>query len=425
MHALGRSIGRRRTPGLWVWLALACLWAGLIAGPGASPAAAGEAWSLARCLEHAHEHAPEVLMRQKEIASSRLDVADAAVRFHPDVAVRVGYDLGEIGGDEAWVGELLISDILRGYRQIYDDRLAAIQAEISQLNLERTRAWLELKVGQTFLRLLAGLKKVELEERLLSLAREKEAALKILLGRGLRTPVEARQAGLAARALELDLRDLEEENRILGERLKALIGLKPGAEFRIESSGSVSEALAGLVEPERKNLDVALNELERRALAENERILKLEKYPSPMVATGWASGSRYQNDGFFLLVGFRIPLYTAGRQDRRIERQGLKLAQQAIEIERLKRNLDLRRSELESQSARTAERLALARQMVGLAEDQSRLLAEDYSLGRVQIEALLTSRVEQEQRRVEVVEADLDLSLSRWSLRALERVVVE
>ena len=404
---------------------LACLVSVVFLWTAGEARADEEIWSLPRCLAYAKANAPELLAKQKMVAQTKLDVEDADVCFLPDVGVMVGYNMAEVDSDRGFAGQLLVSDIFDGYKKFFEGRLSRIKHEISGLDLERTRAWLDLKVSHIYLDLLAGLKQTAMSRDLLALAEEKEEAVETLTQRGLAGPLEARQARLATLTQRLAVTELEGRNVVLTRQLKALIGLAEESPFAVDQDQSILDAVEEINPESKSNLDVAVADLKVKALDEQRKLLNLQQWPSPVIAAGWSEGTPAQSDGFYLLMGVNIPLFTAGRQQRLIKRQELEISRRQIDIARLKRSIDLRRSELEESISRLKLRLSLFQEAAGLAVDQSRLVATEFAQGRAGLADHVDARMEAKQRELEVLRAELDLSKTQVSRQALAKVVLK
>ncbi len=383
-----------------------------------------EKWTLERCLSHAASNAPEVLKSLQEVQKARLGVDDARVRFLPDVDIQVAYDPFADESNRAFIGQLFVSDILKGYTKFFEGRLAEIQHLISQLNLERTKAWLEFKVTQLYLRLLAGVKGAQLAEELGGLIREQEATIKTLLKQGLTSPLDARRVSLTVSRQELALQERRDENNILARKLKALIGLRPDDRFSIDAGQSLSDVQPAATETDDRQLDLEMAKLKLKALNEQKKLLKYERWPAPVVAAGWSEHSPQWEDGLYAIIGVTIPLYTAGRQGRRLARQNLAVENQGREIEILKQQLDIRRAELDKAQARLRRRLRLTQETAALAQDEVQIAAEKLAQAKEGPLYYLEKRIEAKRQEMEVLKVELELALNRASVRTLAKVTL-
>ena len=210
-----------------------------------------EVWTLKRCLEMADARAPEVLMGQQRLAASQLDLDDAGVRFLPDLRLRAGVDVTEGARTEALTYQLVVSDILEGYKKFFDGRLAEINHAISDLGLKRARAWLSFRVADQYLRLMAGQKQARLAADTLRLNQDRRTVLATYFSRGLVGELDLRKAELEVRRQEMTIKDLEDRNRLTGLRLRGLMGLDPGEppqRLAADPDQSFDEALAAMAD---------------------------------------------------------------------------------------------------------------------------------------------------------------------------------
>ena len=407
-----------------VWVVI-CLAAGGVIFVLAGAAASDNYWNLARCLDFSRTHSPKVRMAQKGIEAARLDLKDAAVRFRPDVTVRLGYDVTEMEPEEGFAFQLRVSEIFDGYKKFYDGRLAELEYEISLLKEHKAAFWAEYQVAWVYLSLLAGAKRAGLTLGMIALAREKEAVLQTLLNQGLADPLLVRQAQLAAKSQELALAEEEALNRSAEASLKALIGLEPGAAFGLDATQELSAVASELPAPPADNIDLALAELRADALAQIEKMTAMEKWPSPVLAVGWSEGGIYETTGFYILLGANLPLYTAGRQQRQVERRRLALDRHRLEQARLAEALALKTAEVAAEIELGQRRLDLAREEVALALDRLRVTAAAVERGKAWSLELIEARIAAGKSEAVALAAELGLCQNRLSLWALDQVVLE
>lgn len=215
---------------------------GLLAG--ATISAGGEAVNLTResCVARVLAQHPALQIARFEVDKAEARRSIAGRLANPSIEVNAGSDFAGDGAGEG-TGSLAISQAFPLTARLSRAReVTRVQVALARAEVEEQARRLAVEAEETFVRVLGARLQADAKRRARRLNDELVGFLEDRAGVGEVSPLDVGQAKLASEVLALAIRNLESIDRAGMERLKALAGIDPGIDLRLNGVLGVTDS---------------------------------------------------------------------------------------------------------------------------------------------------------------------------------------
>lgn len=408
-----------------------------------SQAQAAPAVTLEQAVRMAHESNPAVVSASGAISTAQAAERSARGAYLPSLSVNAGTSLagsntfgtpaagaGVGGTSDSYSAGLSASwDVYTGGRRGAEREAAQAETRASQANLTAQRANVSLEVERAFYEVLRTEDLAAVARSRIERAEEGVTAAQQRLQLGSATRSDLLRAQLELNTARGDLLQARTESEAAQLALGRLVGADGavtatrGAESRVDAVDD-AQASALLASIEQQAPTVLAARAATESAAAGVDAARSQYLPSVSLSTGYS----WQNQdpafdqsraSWSVGVGVSYPIFNGYQREEGLVRARTQQTAAQAELADAVRGVRTDAARALGQLRLAGERIDLAEQALGTAQEDLRVQRERYRLGSTTILELLTSQEALVQAETDVVTARYDYQVARAELQAL------